>query len=64
MVATAENLIRNLTCCVCISYNNLFTFSNHDPANGSGIMSGSFSAPTERLYLQGMNSIRQFNKAS
>jgi hypothetical protein len=64
MVATAENFISNFACCVCVSHDNLFTFRHHDTAYGSGIMSCSFSAPTERLYLQGMNSIRQFNKAS
>jgi hypothetical protein len=63
MVATAKNLIGNFGSCSDISHNNLFTFGNHNPADGSCVMSRAGTTPAERLYLKGLNSIGKLHES-
>jgi len=46
-----------------VANDDLFALSDHHAILDSGVMSGSFTAPTECFHLERKNSIRQLDEA-
>jgi hypothetical protein len=60
MVTSTEYFIGNFITSPHVSHHDLFTLGYHDAIDGTGIMGGTGSAPTERLDLEGIYSVAEF----